>query len=496
MTVEKLYYLVHSLTRDQKSNFTRYIRGGKKTLDVVLYERILSQKNFNEKASEIIRGKEFKVASKYYLYRIKLAEKIIQSLVSFESSKVSALSFIRRAVTMDAVELAEKALAEEMIKAQNNESYSTLRYLFDFAYDLEQDYNFKFSYHKDLKSREEVKYLDEVQHSLEDLLLQIRRSFVQNADSRKMAASMIASRLEEIEPETQKAEYTYTKVKVGISLLTKSMGKAQELQKGLVKQMLDAEIEFSITRMSKEISSLIRMSEDVGDKETALHSNFAFSQLSPKTLIEQKEFSKNRIIQAATVGESWANLSLAEKTLKDLTESRFQFGNSDLVRCFLRLGLNFFYNEKYSEALACLREVRSIPGKDWDRVTWEPDTLILLCHLEKGNHDVIDSLARAAYRNTRKYDLKYPKTVVKIIHQVIRSNGKVSDEIYHNGLKEIMDILNPGDEIHAGDEMHAAQYFDFSIWLHAKLQGTTQANLISQIGKLKFQRMGDKKFGT
>ncbi len=490
MTIEKLYYLVHSLTRDQKSNFTRYIRGGKKTLDVVLYERILAQKNFDDKASEIIRGKEFKVASKYYLYRIKLAEKIIQSLVSFETAKVSALSFIRRAVTMDAVELAEKALSEEMINAQHDEDYSTLRYLYDFAYDLEQDYNFKFNYHKQLKSRAEVQFLDESQHTLEDLLLQIRKSFVKNADSRRMAALGLQSRLEEIEPETNRATFTFNKVKVGISLLDRSLDKAQELQKGLVTQMLETKARFSITRLSKEISSLIRLSEEVGDKETALQYNLAFSQLSPKTLIEQKEFSKSRIIQAITVGEFWANLSLAEKSLQELNENRFQFDNSDLARLYLKLGLNFFYNEEYAKALSCLREVRSIPGKDWNRISWEPDTLVLLCHFEKGSQDIIDSLARAAYRNTRKYDLEYPNAVVKIINHIIRLDGNASDEIYQKGLSQIQSILKSSDEI------HAAQYFDFSIWLHSKIQKTSQASLFSHIGKLKFQRMGEKIAGT
>lgn len=490
MTVEKLYHLVHSLTRDQKSNFTRYIRGGKKTLDVVLYERILSQKNFDEKTSDFIRGKEFKVASKYYLYRIKLAEKIIQSLVSFESSKVSALSFIRRAVTMDAIELAEKPLADEMIKAQNNEEYSTLRFLYDFSFSLEQDYNFKFNYHPDLKPRAEVRHLDDVQHQLEDLLFQIRQSFAQSVDSRKLAASVLTSRLEEITPETSKAQYAYDKVRVGISLLTRSSELAQEYQKNLVRNMLEGKIDYSIIRLSKEISNLIRLSEDIGDKETALHANLSFSQLNPRTLIEQKEYSKNRIIQTITVGEFWANLSLAQKGYSDLQEAKFQFENSDLVRCYLLLGLNFFYHEEYSKALECFHELRSIPGKDWNRVTWEPDTLVLLCHLEKGNFDVIDSLARAAYRNTRKYDWEYPKLVVKIVHKIIRANGQISEDIYRQGLEDIENVLKSNDNVD-GD-----MFFDFSIWLHAKLQKTSQADLFSHIGKLKFQRMGEKKVGT
>ncbi len=466
-------------------------------MDLVLYERILSQKELNAKSAEYIRGKEFKVASKYYLYRIKLAERIIQSLVSFESAKVSALSFIRRAVTMDAVELAEKSLADEMIKAQENEDFSTLRYLYDFANELEQDYSFRFSYHPDLKSRETVKHLDEVQHSLEDLLVQIRKYFPKGKEARRMGAAFLSSRLEEIEPETQKAHFTFDKVQVGLSLLplenpfdAEERRNNFELQKGLVERMLERASAFTTTRLSKEILALIKLSEIVGDRETALHYNTLFSQLTPQTLIEQKEFTRTKIIQTTTVGEFWANLSLAEKGLKELRECQWEFTNSDLAKCFLRLGLNFFYNGEVSTALSCFQEVRRIPSKEWDRISWEPDVLVLLCNMELGNHDVLDSLARTAYRTAKKYDLAYAKKVVSIINQILRSNPSELDNVYRKGLNDIIRLNEP-----TGDVM-ISHFFDMSIWLHSKLKRTNQADLFSHIGKLRYQQMGELKYGT
>jgi tetratricopeptide (TPR) repeat protein len=456
----------------------------------------LAQKELNAKSAEVIRGKEFKVASKYYLYRIKLAERIIQSLVSFESSKVSALSFIRRAVTMDAVELADKALSEEMLKAQEKEDFATLRYLYDFAHELEQDYNFKFSYNKKLMPRGEVRHLDEVQHTLEELLVQIRNYFRQSPESRRMGASVLSSRLEEIEPETHKAAYTYEKVRVGISLLsidnrdTDHQQKPFELQRGLVQKMLTRKENYSITRLSKEIANLVSLAEHVGDKETAIQYTLTFSQLNPKTLIEQKEFTKSRIVQTISVGEFWANLSLAEKGLQELEETRFQFDNRELARSFLKLGLNFFYHEEYSQALSCFQEVRSIPGKDWGRVTWEPDTLVLLCNLELGNTDVIDSLARSVYRNTKKYDSEYPKMVARIMNWVVKSNASDRKRVFEKGLEEIRGLSG------ANAEIHNYPFFDFSIWLEAKLKGTTQAELFTNIGKLRYQRDEKMRWGT
>ena len=497
MTVEKLYYLVHSLTRDQKSNFTRYTRGGKKGLDIVLYERILAQKELTAKAAETIRGKEFKVASKYYLYRVKLAERIIQSLVSFESAKVSALSYIHRAVTMDAVELAEKTLADEMIKAQEREDFATLRYLYDFSSELQQDYNFKFTYHKDLRSREEVKYLTDTQHTLEDLLVQIRQYFPKTGEDRRIGASFLSSRLAEIEPETHKARYTFEKVRVGLALLAiendKSLDQQQQpfdLQKGLVNQMLTRKDLFSTTRMCRELSILIRLAEFVGDRDAALHYTLTYSRLDPRTLIEEKEFSKDRIVKTIDVGELWANLTLAEKGIQELEECRFQFDNRQLVHAYLKLGLNFFYNEQFSNALSCFQKVRSIPGKDWGRVSWEPDTLLLLCHLELGNLDVIDSLARSAYRNTKKYESEYPKTVVRIIQQVVRAGTLAAREVYPKGLNEIRRTWDPGEEV------HESPFFDFSIWLEAKIEGVSQADLFASMGKVKYQRKAERRLGT
>lgn len=490
MTAERLYYLVHSLTRDQKSNFTRYTKLGKKTLELVLYDRVLAQKQFDNKTSEVIRGKEFKIASKYYLYRVKLAERIIQSLVSFEDAKVSTLSFVRRAVTLDALELGEKALAEEMMKAQDAEDSATLRYLYDFAYRLQEDYNVQFSFHRDLKSRQEVIDLDHVRYQLEAMLLQIRKAFRSSEESRSLASSSIASRLLEIHPESQRSLHLSEKVQVGLSLLNRSLDQAQQQQKNLVEQMVANPASFSTTRVSREIASLIRLSEEIGDRETALRYTLIFGKLTPKTIIEQKEVVKEGITRTIHVGEYFAHLSFAESGILELENNLSQFEPNEIVINYLLLGLNFFYNREFSQALHCVQELRAIPRKEWDKVSWEPEILRLLCHLEMENIDVLDSLGRSAYRNTKKYDLSYPQLVVKYILKVIRATPPALPSIYEDGQEEITAVLQ------SANEKRAAHNFNFMVWLQAKSKGVSLATLLSHQGKSGFASQSNQEFGT
>jgi|GEM_PF-5426609 len=477
MTAERLYYLVHSLTRDQKSNFTRYTRIGKKTLELVLYDRILAQKQFNSKSADIIRGKEFKVASKYYLYRVKLAERIIQSLVSFEDAKVSTLSFVRRAVTMDAIELGEKALADEMMKAQEVEDYATLRYLYDYAHRIQEDYNVAFNFHRNLKSRKEVIELDGVRYQLEELMFQVRTAFRSSEESRKMASRAIASRLQELQPESRKAFHLRDKVHVGLSLLTRDVETAQEQQKHLVEKMVAEPDSFSIIRTLREIETLIRLSEDIGDRETALQCALLVGQLVPKSIIEQREITKASINRSINVGEHFAYLNFAEKGLKELNDNLSLFAPHEIVANFLFLGLNFFYNREYSQALHCVEELRTIPRKEWKKVSFEPEILRLLCHLELENTDLLDSLSRSAYRSSKKQDLEYPRLIVKYIQKLIRTSPSDHQEVYQSGIKEVSAILQ------SPNERRASHFLDILIWLESRSKGVSPATLLSRQGK-------------
>ena len=132
MTAENLYNLVQGLSREQKTRFTRYTKGARKSLDLVLYERLLAAKSFDEKSAAKIRGKEFRNATQYYLYRCKLAERIIQSLVMYEQDRFDPAEFIRKAVQLDAVELAEKVWVEELTAAQTIEDYPKMVFLHPF----------------------------------------------------------------------------------------------------------------------------------------------------------------------------------------------------------------------------------------------------------------------------------------------------------------------------------------------------------------------------
>ncbi len=477
MTAENLYFLVHSLTKEQKSKFTRFVKGNRKSLDLVLYDRILAAKSLNEKSHAKIRGKEFRNATQYYLYRCKLAERIIQSLVMYGQSRFDPAEFIRKAVQLDAVELADKAWQEEIGKAEAIEDYSQLVFLHDLARELNSIYKVVFNLPEGRLSRREVRERQDIHFEFDGILDQIRDAFRKDYDSKQMTAAALNDRVQHMEKPTFRAEVMAMKARVGVALLKEDYDQTVKLQGILVERMENAPYEYPVAQLVFEHTQIIRLAVRANQRDESVRYNLRLSQLEATSPIETRIVRTESILNQFTLGEYYANLNLIEEGLEGLDSHPDYFSEGRHAYLKMLAALGYFYQDEHKKSIRCLNKLRSIPAKSRHLLSWEPEALLATIHLDRGNIDVFDSLIRSMSATTEDETGQYPRQVIKVLRRI--SQVPVSERalVYENAFQSFQKLLlSPA-------EQRLASRFNIALWLESKVKGVSQASLISETGK-------------
>lgn len=477
MTAESLYFLVHSLTKEQKSKFTRFIKGSRKSLDLVLYERIQQAKELSEKTHAKIRGKEFRNATQYYLYRCKLAERIIQSLVMYEKSRFDPAEFIRKAVQLDAVELADKAWQEELASAESLEDYSRLVFMHDLAKELSSIYKIRFTLPEDRLSRREVRERQDIHFAFDEILDQIRDAFRRDYDSKLMIAGSLGDRVREIEKPTLRSEIMALKARVGFAMLREDYNGTVDLQSQLIDKMEDAPFDFPIAQLVFEHTQIVRLAVRAGQRDTSVRYHLRLSQLEAMSPIEKRIVRTESILNQFTLGEYYANLHMIEEGLVGLDLHPDYF--SDGRRAYLQMlaALGYFYQDEHKKSIKSLNKLRSLPSKSHQLLTWEPEALLATIHLDRGNIDVFDSLVRSASASIGPDSPEYPRLLFKTLRKISQAPLNERPAIYEKSIQEFHQIFQ------SPTEQRLASRFNIALWLESKLKGVSQASLISEAGK-------------
>lgn len=471
MTGERLFRLIKSLGRQQKSNFSRFVeaRKGKRQKYLVVYDRMLACNDYEE---ETIRGKEFLDSRKYYQAREILADKLLQSLVQYESSRVEGRSYILRALDFEAYELAQKKFSEETTLAYQQGDFPHLLSLYQLGRGVAANYGVKLEIPEELPSSSQVRQFEAQSHQMDELLDQIRQAFRSEPALWEQKAAFLQSRLPDIASSHPRDTFRIHKIQVGYALLQGRLAQALHHQKLLVDVLEQNSFPLSRLGFLKEASLLIRLANHLGHRQMATESLMRLGNFQGCTPREDSLCLGNRIKASALVAASNLDLPLATQCHSDLLLHRHVFTDSSYAIHLLECARVYFAHGQYEGVLNLIEEVRSLSRTIWVDLAWVVDALRCSAHFELGNLDALESALLSAVRKARQTDSPaYPKLIYKTLHKLANAAPGEIETVLERAYAKFQDMQ--------GDAQVQQQLnsLDFGLWLKAKLTGRSMMEI-------------------
>ena len=474
MTPEKLHALVHSLTRDEKSFFTRTGFSGKKKLDQILYERILAEKLWSKKGADRIRKGSFQDSTKYYLYRLKLAEKIIGSLAQREDAKYPVIPFLKWAIHYDAREIAEQFLAQELNRSFKAEDFELLAYLLAATHKLESRYRVTFQLPEGCPSLEEAREILDTESRWQSVLSDLRRLMKgESFRTEHFSVKTLRQRMQNLATPTRFAQRSALKTQVGLSLLESNPGGALELQRDLITHM-DAYPDGLATEHLRELAYLTNLSVLNRDQDAARAAVVAMRCISASTPFEKRLQSEMEMTTTVTVGEQFAQAELVHQGIALLRQNGDSLAPTYRNVLLLASAVSHAYLGEYAETLKIIFEIQNDVRKHWEAYKWEINFLAAFCYWKTNEHEMFDSFLAKSQRAGRALDTEYPRLANSILYQF----GQEKHREQLDKFLQKLDLL-----FVKGPEKDAARLLDLRIFLMAEQQGILPCELIGSQGK-------------
>lgn len=479
MSPEKLFQLVFSMTKDQKSYFRRNFKGTRKTLDLLLYDRILSVSEINKNTLKKIRGKEFKEPSKFHYYRLLLSEKIIQSLVAQEGAGTSPIPFIEKAVAMDLTDLARKELEKQLLFAQEGEDFERMVYLYGFRDHLQEVYQ------ESLPLVESIQGLDIIKSHLSDLdrlknLYKVGKSGLKmKPTERLLVANRIKLGLVEISPESITGKRWKLKVSALDSILREDYSRAQQLQGDLIDLVKNNEgLIPSQYWYLRELVQFFKLSLALSEKLLCFKIHKEIQEFEPTNLkeIELKERELLKVSRA--IADHFCSEKIALFAAQRFEDSPISFSQEERMTFYFFFASTFFHSGNWEKSLEFLAKVKEIHPKKWDsRIGWEVDAIAALVLSEKDEFEKAELYVRSLQRKLAGIEEEYPLLTYSIIRKYVYSIGGVEIEEFEKMQNELVHLLQKKNE------NKSAQFFNVQFWVEGKIRGCLPSDLIAEFGK-------------
>lgn len=471
MEIEKLYRFIHSLSKIEKANFSKMVRGKKKTDAILLYDRILTCKKLDESGRKRIRGKEFQSSQKYYSYRIALTEQLIWSLAAGKKNTNPVLAFVELAFLLDFPLIAEKALFAEMQRLQDLDSIAELELFHDFIHRFEQDYRLLIEKPAAILSREAITESSVDRKTLESLITQIGASLSYSREKRLEVGNEIVAKLK-TKYRSISNEYLRLKVLMNHAFLTEQYERAFTLGEQLITALQSAPDINPPSKIATEMAIIGMNSLLLGKRERATRYAIDIGRLDSEYPLEKRMLLSRKLHLGAAVAVNFAEKELAENLMCELTDEQHSINPLRTLHQLFAFGLAFFFNEEFEKSTDCFEEVRKRVPKGEPIYRWEPHLLSAIGYLEMGDIDKSLSLIRAASRSVAKLNGQFPSRSVRIIKDYLDSPEAERRTFSKKGLTEIRALLE------MPDEKRSSFKCPIHIWLEAKFKNVSQKEIV------------------
>jgi len=479
MSPEKLHQLVLSMNKDQKSYFRRHFQGSKKTLDILLYDRLLKTPELTKEALVKVRGKEFKKPSNFHYYRILLGEKIIQSLVAHEGAGTSPIPFIEKAVAMDLPELARKELEKQLLMAQEKENFVRMNYLFQFRAGLVDSFQEKLPVSEAIMTLEELNGLIGENESLTTLIELGREALKLKPSERLLFANRIHFETDKLNPQSLTGKRLKLKAVALKAILMEDYESGHKSQTQLIKLAEEKSILVpSRFWYLKELVQLFSLSLATSKKAICFELRQRIQDFEPQNLKETILKEKELLRVSRDVADYYCSEEIASFGVERFERNEQLFSPAEQSLFYLFFASTFFHSENWSKCLFCIQKIKEIHPRNWDkRISWEVEAIKCLVLAETEDFDGAESTLRSLKRRLSEVEEQFPSETYSVIKDYVFSGGQMDSEKLIETQKALSALLS------RSNEKRAALFFNIQFWIEGKIHKVSPSQIISEFGK-------------
>lgn len=484
MELEKLHQLVHSLTKEQKTNFANFLRTKGETQFKNLYQRIAKAKKLDKQTEKIIRGSEFTSSSKYYTYRSTLAEWILQSLVRREHTSISQMPLVEVAYLFNAGEFGFKVLVNEIERAEENEDFVLLKYIYEFVADLKARFGIEIVIPDSKYDEKSLDHEIEVANTLKGVLNDIRNSFELPVPEKKKRARRISKKLH-ILPLSNTNRNRLLKSKIGVSLLLGDYKATFYMGEVLLKKMKSETPKYSVHLIARELQFMASNALYCGSRSISLKYALEMSILKPSNPYEEDSVKRSATMTWVDFAATYADSEIAARSLEEVLNNPLLFSPAMLKKLYFLLGIAFLKAGNFSNATKCIHKVWEVKDEEGNSniLNWEPHLAFAISHQSIGNTDIAEAHLRSAIRAASKHKLNYPRCAVSAIRKIFNTTNTKRAAFANESLEAINQML-------ADDkELRSSIYMDIRIWLEAIGSSTSPKEIVQKQNSAKSESL-------
>ena len=246
-----------------------------------------------------------------------------------------------------------------------------------------------------------------------------------------------------------------------------------EKQEDLISPILNSKL--PLGQKLKEVSLLIQLHSDLGNRDRATYWAFKLSSFS--SLTTQDQILKNELIASNSMilANTFWKVDFAEKAISLLNENPRLF-TPNFSALFLHTGaLIALGTGKFRLALDWVDKTIRIPKKERPSVSWQPYLVRAFILYSIGEE--IGPAFRAAMRYARKSQLQYPLLALKVLQEISKSAFPVTQGQIDQWNAEI-DRLSLLPE-----ERNVFAFLDLKLWMRSQSQGKSMSEIMASGNK-------------
>lgn len=471
MTPVELHSIIQSLTQGQKTVFRNWVRCNSKgtPLYLLLYDRLSEEGRFDEDA---VRGTELLDTKKYYKSRRDLFDNLLFALSKPQGDSLDVLGRMETAIGLGAKDWVSQRLTKEMNAALKAENIRDLKKLVDFRDAVFQDYQV------DLYDGDQLATIRKILSSLQEMTVlheEVVGALDWPEEEKVRLAEKIEGQVATLKLTTKSEAYWREKLLYEVDLLNGDRLTAAKKQFELLEGILCEDLICSKAKRIHEISTGIQWALWRKDHERVSMLTFFLSRFEPETRMEEKERMKMLISRNIETGHAYLSAQFIEDGYENLLIHSNLF-TERLHSWYLYLaGVTFYTLGDLKKGMDALRRLRRKPKRNWGRLTWQPEVLLVFFQYELEGLEYQDPVLMAAKRAIKKQSNRFPYLILDVLDGLSSTIDRVSKEFQIKRAQKELNSLtgNP-------NEARAMMYFDLETWLTAKLEGVPIREIYSR----------------
>ncbi len=482
MDEENFYYFIHSLDRGEKWKFSSLYGSEKGNNEIRLFKRILECRKWNNSTKERIRNAGFQKSAVYYNTRLKLAVKILKSLIHFDKSASTSFPFVEKAIQNKLLELAEKMVDEMLKEFVDTKDLFSLRYLYNMINRWENQYLIK------LKLPESLFSLDYVQTQINelnslDVVLRNLKALIKMQKPIEILLLKNYNLISEHSPtDSLDVKFKKDSIKYCINRLQGNLITCASLKERIVTTYHPGN-SISYNQYLREVFSLVLLCSEIGDRDRASKYSLFFSKVAPNYLIEQEKLNYYQTSSFILIGKCFGILDFAEKGQEMMERNNHLFSTTRILKLQYLNSLIYFLNEDYSSFLGLVKKIERVAKSLEKKYYAEFLLLKVISHFEMENFETSQVSFQSAVRYSRKTKNGYALAVCSCLSKLF-SLGIFGRKKFLSDCQNQLLTIEQAEVYFAGE-------IRFSSWFGSKLSGKSQAEIIREIHRIKLLQLKD-----